>query len=90
MRPQDDRPPGYHRAELEERLTGLGLVAGGLLLFGVAYLLWLYMPTSIVPPGNLPRGVMPIASPLTCMVPVIAIQASVLVLIGLRKLLFAE
>ena len=87
MRPEDELPPGYRRADLQERLTGLGLIVGGLALFGLVYVLWLFMPARIATPAAIPAGIAPMASPLSCMVPIVAIQAVVLVLIGLRKLI---
>ena len=73
-----------------ERLIGLGLILLGVLCFGLVYLLWRYAPALMPAPANLPRTLLPIASPLNCMLPVAAITASVLVLIGIRRVIFPD
>jgi hypothetical protein len=42
-----------------------------------------------VPPG-LPRDLLPIASPLNCVLPIVAIGSSLLVLFGLKRLVIGE
>lgn len=86
----DDKQPGWERAQAGERLMGLGLIVLGVLCFGLVYLLWRYAPALMPAPANLPRTLLPIASPLNCMLPVAAITASALVLIGLRRLIFPD
>ena len=86
MTPHDDPSPGLHRAELQERLAGCGLIVGGLIGMGVAFLLWRVLPlTAPVPPG-MASGFAPLLSPVTCMIPMIAVLAAGLVLLGLKKL----
>jgi hypothetical protein len=89
MTPRDD-PPGGFRASLGDRLIGLALILGGLLGFGAVYLLWLYAPASMPAPPGLPRSVLPIASPMSCLLPITAIGSSLLVLIGLKRLVVGE
>ena len=40
----DDQPSVGFRDSLGDRLIGLALIVGGLLGFGLVYLLWLYAP----------------------------------------------
>ncbi|MFN8637756.1 MAG: hypothetical protein U0893_28215 [Chloroflexota bacterium] len=89
MKPEDQLP-GWERAHAGERLIGLGLILLGVLCFGLVYLLWRYAPALMPAPANLPRTLLPIASPLNCMLPVAAITASVLVLIGIRRVIFPD
>jgi hypothetical protein len=63
---------------------------GGVLGFGLVYLLWQYAPASMPAPPGLPRGLLPIASPLNCFLPITAIGSSLLVLIGLKRLITGE
>ena len=58
--------------------------------FGVVYVLWLYAPAAIPAPPGLPRNLLPLTSPLNCMLPVTVIGSSLLVLMGLKKLVFGE
>jgi hypothetical protein len=88
MSPSDEPPSGLSDAA-QERLIGLALIACGVLGFGVMFLLWRYAPAVPAPPG-LPRTLLPLLSPLTCMLPVSGIGAGLLVLFGLRKLIFAS
>jgi hypothetical protein len=86
MTPHDDPSPGFRRAELQERLWGCGLIVGGFVGMGVAFLLWRVLPlTAPVPPG-MPSSFAPLLSPVTCMIPMIAVLAAGLVLLGLKKL----
>lgn len=90
MTPHDDPSPGFRRAERQERLAGCGLIIGGLVGMGVAFLLWRVIPlTAPVPPGT-PSTFAPLLSPVTCMIPMIAVLASGLVLLGLKKLVMPE
>ena len=75
------------------RLVGVGLIALGLISGGVIYGLWL-LDQAIglrppVPPG-LPTGMSPAMSPLACLVPVGAVGSTLLVLEGLRRVIFPE
>ncbi|MCC7369572.1 MAG: hypothetical protein IT306_14180 [Chloroflexi bacterium] len=90
MTPRDEPPPGYQRANLEERLTGCGLIVGGLVGMGVAFLVWQFGALTLFTPPGLPAGFTPIASPLACMVPLMAVLSAGLALLGLRKLLTGE
>lgn len=74
----------------QERLIGLLLMLGGVAGFGVVYLLWLYAPASMPVPPGLPRNLLPIASPLNCVLPMTAVGSSLLVLLGLKKLILAD
>ena len=84
-----DEPRGGH-SSAGDRLIGLGLILVGLLGFGVVYLLWQYAPATMPAPPGLPRGLLPIASPLNCFLPITAIGSSLLVLIGLKRLITGE
>jgi hypothetical protein len=87
MTPHDELPPSsYGRADLQERLTGCGLIVGGLVGMSVAFLLWRFAPLSVPVPPGIPAGFMPLASPIACMIPLIAVLAAGLVMLGLRKL----
>ena len=77
-------------AAREERLIGLALIVGGMIGFGVVYVLWLYAPAAMPAPPGLPRNLLPLTSPLNCMLPVTVIGSSLLVLIGLKKLALGE
>jgi hypothetical protein len=83
----DDQPPRWEGASLGERLFGLVLILGGVLGFGLVYLMWMYAPAAMPAPPGLPRGLLPIASPLNCILPITAIGSSLLVLLGLRRLI---
>jgi hypothetical protein len=85
-----DEPPGGFRASLGDRLIGLAMILGGVLGFGAVYLLWQYAPASMPAPPGLPRGVLPLASPMNCLLPITAIGSSLLVLIGLKRLVVGE
>ena len=75
---------------LNERLVGLGLILGGLVAFAGVYVLWLIAPAAIPAPPGIPRDLLPLTSPVNCILPISAIGASALVLIGLRKLIMGE
>jgi hypothetical protein len=81
-----DERPGWRRARVQERLTGLAIILAGVVGFGLVYLLWRYPPPTLPAPAGLPPGLLPIASPLNCMLPTVAIGSCALVLIGLRRL----
>lgn len=89
MAPNDDRLDGLS-GSAQERLIGLLLIVGGIVGFGVVYLLWLFAPAAIPAPPGLPRNLLPLTSPLNCMLPVTAIGSSLLVLLGLRKLIVGD
>ena len=84
-----DRPTGGS-SSAGDRLRGLGLILLGVLGFGVVYLLWLFAPAAMPVPPGLPRNLLPLASPLNCILPITAIGASLLVLIGLKQLIAGE
>jgi hypothetical protein len=89
MTPGDEIPGGSH-STAGERLTGLGLILLGLLGFGVVYLLWLYAPASMPAPPGIPRNLLPLASPLNCLLPITAVGSSLLVLLGLKRLILPD
>jgi hypothetical protein len=89
MAPNDDRFDGLS-SSAQERLIGLLLILGGVVGFGVVYLLSLYAPASMPAPPGLPRSVLPIISPMTCLLPITAIGSCLLVLIGLKRLVIGE
>ena len=65
-------------------------MALGVAGFDLIYLFWTIGPLMPASPPGMPRGLMPIFSPISCLVPGIAIGSSGLVLIGLRRLLFPD
>lgn len=77
---------------LQERLIGLVLVLSGL---GGMLLVYLYyqhrdvLPQPPAPPGMTPR-MLPLFSPLQCIMPLAALGSSALIFIGLRRMLFPE
>ncbi|HYU18193.1 MAG TPA: hypothetical protein VEQ11_05805 [Chloroflexota bacterium] len=76
--------------KLRERLVGLALVALGVAGFGLAYLLWSKDPIQPpLPPGMRP-DLVPILSPLGCVVPMAGIASALLVLEGLRRAILPE
>lgn len=86
-------PPDGSRgsfSSLGDRLIGLGLIVVGLVGFGVVFLLWRYAPEAMPAPPGLPRGLLPIVSPLNCILPVTAVGCSLLVMIGLKRLITGE
>ena len=89
MAPNDDRSEGLS-GSAQERLIGLLLILGGAVGFGVVYLLWLYAPAAMPAPPGLPRNLLPLASPLNCILPVTVLGSGFLVLIGLRKLIVGD
>ena len=88
--PPHDEPNDGLSGGAQERVIGLLLILGGVAGFGVVYLLWLYAPASIPTPPGLPRNLLPLLSPLNCILPMTAVGSSLLVLLGLRKLIFAD
>jgi hypothetical protein len=84
-----DEPRGGHHS-IGDRLIGLGLILIGLIGFGGVYLLWQFAPATMPVPPGLPRGLLPIASPLNCILPVTAVGCSLLVMIGLKRLITGE
>ena len=89
MAPNDD-PSGGLSGSAQERLIGLFLILGGIVGFGVVYLLWLFAPASMPVPPGLPSNLLPLISPLNCVLPMTVIGSSLLVLIGLRKLILGD
>jgi hypothetical protein len=89
MAPNDDRSEGLS-GSAQERLIGLLLIVGGVVGFGVVYLLWLYAPAAMPVPPGLPRNLLPLVSPLNCMLPVTVIGSGLLVLLGLKKLVVGD
>ena len=86
-----DRGPHDARSDtLHERLVGLGLIFGGMLAFGGVYLIWQLAPVSIPVPPGIPRDLLPLTSPVNCILPISAIGASALVLVGMRKVILGE
>ena len=85
--PDRDRQPDWL---WQERLVGLGLMVLGAAGFGLVYLFWTLGPLLPAAPPGMPRGVMPLLSPIACLVPLTAIGSSALLLLGLRRLLFPE
>ena len=78
---------------LRGRLVGLGLIVLGVASAGVLYGLWLldqaFGLRPPAPPG-LPPGLSPVLSPLSCLLPVGAIGSVLLVVEGLRRVVFPE
>jgi len=89
MAPNDDRFDGLSNSA-QERLIGLLLILAGVVGFGVVYLLWLYAPASIPAPPGLPRNLLPLTSPLNCILPVTVIGSGFLILIGLKKVIVGD
>ena len=89
MAPNDDPSEGLS-GSAQERLIGLLLILGGVVGFAVVYLLWRYAPAAMPVPPGLPPNLLPLVSPLNCVLPVTAIGSGLLVLLGLRKLILAD
>ncbi|MFN8523526.1 MAG: hypothetical protein U0821_10565 [Chloroflexota bacterium] len=74
--------------QLKERLVGLGLMALAVsLLAGVVTLWWfgrMLQPEIPLPPG-IRRDMVPVLTPFACIVPLTAVGAGLLFLVGLRK-----
>lgn len=90
MTPRDELPHSARVGDAEERLAGCGLILGGLVGMGIAVLFWQFGQTTLAAPPGMPTGFMPMASPLACMIPIMAVMSSGLVLLGLRKLIAGE
>ena len=88
--PPHDEPNEGLSGSAQERLIGLLLILGGVAGFGVVYVLWLYAPASMPVPPGLPRNLLPLISPLNCVLPMTLVGSSVLVLIGFRKLILGD
>ena len=86
----DEQPRDSFQDSLGERLIGLGMILGGVLGLGLVYLMWRFAPASMPVPPGLPRDLLPIASPLNCILPIVAIGSSLLVLFGLKRLVIGE
>ena len=89
MAPHDDPSQGLS-GSTQERLIGLLLILGGVVGFGAVYLIWLVAPASIPAPPGLPRNLLPLTSPINCILPVTVIGSGLLVLLGLRKVIVGE
>lgn len=89
MAPNED-PSGGLSGSAQERLIGLLLILGGVVGFGVVYLLWLYAPAAMPVPPGLPRNLLPLVSPLNCILPVTVIGSGLLILFGLKKLIVGD
>jgi hypothetical protein len=74
----------------QERVIGLLLILGGLVGFGIVFLLWLYAPASMPAPAGMPRNLLPLVSPLNCILPVTVVGSGLLVLVGFKKLIVGE
>ena len=85
-----EQPSDSFQESLGERLIGLALILGGVIGFGIVFLMWRFAPASMPVPPGLPRDLLPIVSPLNCILPIVAIGSSLLVLIGLKRLVFGE
>ena len=85
-----DQPPSSFRDTLGDRLIGLAMIVGGLLGFGLVYLLWLYAPAQMPVPPGLPRNLLPIVSPLNCVLPATGVGSALLVLMGLKRMILPE
>jgi hypothetical protein len=91
MEPINEPPPGYRPDGPFDRLrAGCGLILGGIVSMGVAFLMWQVVPLSVPVPPGMPSGFVPIASPIACMIPLIAVLAAGLVLLGVWKLIGPE
>ena len=88
MTPPDEPRREYSSAG--DRLIGLGMIVGGLIGFGLVYLMWQFAPAAMPAPAGLPRGLLPLASPLNCILPITAVGSSLLVTIGLKRLIAGE
>jgi hypothetical protein len=79
---------------LRERLVGLALICAGLASMGVVFLFWQnrhhFVVQPPVPAPGLPPNMMPLASPLDCLMPFAALAATGLVFEGFRRLVFPE
>ena len=79
--------------KLGARLAGLGLIVLGFVGMGLVYLIWTFGAAPAFRPP-LPPGVradlVPIVSPFTCIVPLVAVASALLVLEGLRRLVSPE
>ena len=75
------------------RLVGVGLIVLGVASAGVIYGFWLldqaYGLRPPTPPG-MPAGITPVLSPLSCLLPVGAIGSTLLVIEGMRRVIFPE
>ena len=77
---------------LQERLIGLVLVLiglGGMLLVYLYYQHRDALPQPPAPPEMMPK-MLPLLSPLACIMPLAALGSTALIFIGLRRLLFPE
>jgi hypothetical protein len=89
MLPNDDRSEGLS-GSAQERIVGLLLIVGGAVGFGTVYLLWVHAPASMPVPPGMPTNLLPLLSPLNCILPATVIGSGLLVLIGIRKLILGD
>ncbi|MFN0070307.1 MAG: hypothetical protein ACKVVP_02310 [Chloroflexota bacterium] len=78
---------------LRERLVGLALILAGTASMSVLYWFWQHRGDIMLappPPPGLPRNMMPVASPLDCLMPFAALAAAGLVAEGFRRLIFPD
>ena len=80
----------YRESFRQERLVGVGLIALSVLGFGLVHLLLRLGPLMPTPPPGLPAGLVPMLSPLQCLVPATVLGSGALLMIGLRRLFFPE
>jgi hypothetical protein len=85
----DDESRGLS-GSAQERLIGLLLILGGVVGFGIVYLMWLFAPASMPVPPGLPRNLLPLVSPLNCILPLTVVGSGLLVLIGSKKLIVGD
>ncbi len=80
--------------KLQGRLVGLGLIAAGFVGFALVYLFSTVgaalAPQPPLPPGMRPDLVPNVVSPFACVLPLTAIASALLVLEGLRRMLFPD
>jgi hypothetical protein len=89
--PRDRRPEGYHAGwQLDERLQGLGAIVLGVVGLAVVY----GISTGVLPAGLPPQmqptgalGQVPIVNPVACFMPLMAIGAVALIVVGFRRML---
>ena len=85
MRPDPGRD-GYSASSWQDRLIGLGLMVLGAGGFVLVYVIWTRGPLLPAAPPGMPRGIMPLLSPLACLVPAVALASCGLILVGFRRL----
>ena len=80
--------------KLQARLVGLGLILLGFVGLGLVYLFSTIgaamAPQPPLPPGMRPDLVPNVVSPFACVLPLTAVGSGLLVLEGLRRILFPD